>query len=64
VSPWYIHADMDKITPIFTECPIKKQFCWHEKVGTTGSECEVDKEIPPCCVYDTQKLITRIAHKL
>lgn len=64
VSPWYIHADMDKITPIFSDCPIKKQFCWHEKVSTTGSECEVDKVIPPCCEYDTQKLITRIAHKL
>lgn len=64
VSPWYIHPDMTGITPLFSDCPIKKQFCWHEKVGTTGSVCEVDAEIPPCCVYDTQELITRIAHKL
>lgn len=62
VSPWYIHPDLDKITPVFSDCPIKKQFCWHSEVTTTGVSCEVDKEVPPCCVYDTQKLITKISH--
>jgi len=64
VSPWYIHTDLTKITPVFSDCPIKKQFCWHEKPGTTGSVCEVDKEIPPCCEYDTQTIVTKIAHRL
>lgn len=62
VSPWYIHPDLDKITAVFSDCPIKKQFCWHSEVTTTGVSCEVDKEVPPCCVYDTQKLITKISH--
>lgn len=60
VSPWYIHPDLDKITAVFSDCPIKKQFCWHEKVGTTGSVCEVSPEKPNCCVYDTQLLINKI----
>lgn len=64
VSPWYIHADLSNITPIFEECPIKKQFCWHHEVGTTGSICEVDEVLPPCCNYDTMKLTTKISHLL
>lgn len=64
VNPAYIHADLKKITPIYSPCPVNKQFCWHDQVSTVGVECEVDKKMPPCCIYDTQQLITKISHAL
>jgi hypothetical protein len=64
VNPSYIHYNWNGITPIYNACPIKKDFCWHEKPGTEGSVCEVNEKLPPCCEYDTMTLITKITHKL
>ncbi len=64
VNPHYIHADMTNITALYSPCPINKQFCWHDQISTTGVECEVNKKMPPCCIYDTQELVTKIAHHL
>lgn len=64
VNPEYIYADMSTITPMYSKCPIATAFCWHEVDGVRGQDCAVDKSLPPCCVYDTDLLISNIDKKL
>lgn len=35
-------------------------FCWHSEVTTTGVECYVDKEHPPCTKFITQQVLDAI----
>lgn len=56
VTPEKIYADLSMIEAITVACPIAKDGCWH--LGTTnGVDCEVNQEVPPCCVYDTDTIV-------
>lgn len=61
VNPAYIHADLSKITVIQSKCPIDKDGCWHSIPSTVGVPCEVDEDVPPCCVHDTKSVIETIS---
>jgi hypothetical protein len=53
VNPEIVYVDQtDIMACISNDCPIGKQFCWHEKPGTTGQDCEADIQTPPCCVHE------------
>lgn len=59
VNPAYIHKDWSNIQPIYqTVCD--KPFCWHETIGTTGSDCYIDKDPPPCAKFETKQLLDAI----
>lgn len=60
VNPEYIHADLHNIIDMQSKCPIDEQGCWHNQISTDGRPCPVDKNKPPCCVYDTQEVIKAI----
>lgn len=64
VNPEFIHADMSKIKVLQSSCPIQNDHCWHSQVSTVGVECPVSKKNPPCCVYDTDRLIKLINEQL
>lgn len=59
VNPEYIHPDLDKIKYI-TNVTCDKPHCWHETIGTTGTECYIDNANPPCNKFDTLNLINAI----
>lgn len=60
VNPEYIYADLSRIIPLKSSCPIGKDNCWHSKVSNTGVECEVDAKLPPCTVLETKRVIQAI----
>lgn len=65
VNPYFIHADFKDgdISPIYNnKCDM--QFCWHETIGTTGVDCYIDKEKPPCAKFDTDDLIDQLKYSL
>lgn len=52
VNPAYIHPDISNVYPIYqTVC--EKPFCWHESIGTTGTNCYIDNSHPPCTRFST-----------
>lgn len=54
----YIHVDMSKIEWIHNHPNVcDKPFCWHESIGTTGTDCYIDKNNPPCTVFYNVHLI-------
>lgn len=57
VNPRFIHADLSKITALYSKCPIEEQFCWSNQISVKGRPCPVNEATPPCCVYDTNDLI-------
>lgn len=57
VNPEFIHYDRSKIKIMHTPCPIDKEWCWHSEPGTKGVDCEADRQEPPCCVHDTERVL-------
>lgn len=52
VLPELIHPDLSKVSVIRKEGACDTPGCWHSEIGgTTGKECVVDKEKPPCSVF-------------
>lgn len=64
VNPEFIHADLSNITPMFSKCPIDEQHCWSNQISIEGRICPVNKLVPPCCVYDAEKIIYAIDQRL
>lgn len=68
VHPKYIHPDLSNIKIITNHsdhnpiCP--QPFCWHNSITTTGQDCIVDKEEPPCSKYKTEELLYAINEML
>lgn len=64
VNPMYIHAEFDHIKHIVNHShdnPIcSKPYCWHESIGTTGQECIVHKEEPPCSKFNSWDILNAI----
>lgn len=56
----YRYADFSKIHVIQKKCPIGKDGCYHSVVGTTGADCEVEKESPPCITWTTEEIIKEL----
>lgn len=58
VNPHIIYPVMRENMEFITQqCPIGKDGCWHEKPSVSGQPCEVDKNMPPCCLHDTAEII-------
>lgn len=61
VNPEFIHPDLSRVQVITNHskekpiCPLP--YCWHESVTTTGQDCIVDKDGPPCTKYTTKQVI-------
>lgn len=55
-----IHPDLSNVyvMELIDVCDTPK--CWHNLVSTTGQDCVVNKELPPCSVFDTDKVIERV----
>lgn len=65
VNPAYIHADFANIRVVTnhhsTDSPVcTTPFCWHNSITTTGQECIVDAEAPPCIRFDSKQIINAI----
>jgi len=59
VNPEYIHPDTKGLQVI--QQPCVNQHCWHSVVGgTQGVPCIFNKEMPPCCVPETEQIIDAI----
>lgn len=58
VNPEYVFPDLNFLEVI--QQPCIKQHCYHNSVTTVGIECEFNKEVPPCCISDTEQVIDKI----
>lgn len=59
VNPEYVHPDLNGLEIIQQPCIY--QHCYHSKNGsTTGVECVFNKEMPPCCIAETEQVIDAI----
>lgn len=58
VNPEYIYPDLSNVTVITKGKVCDTPRCWHDVVGgTTGKDCYIDSEKPPCTQYTTQMVI-------
>jgi hypothetical protein len=64
VNPEYIHPDLDNGPYFFYKEVCDKPGCWHEVIGTTGMDCYIDKENPPCAKHSTDGLLSAINYML
>lgn len=64
VNPEYIHADLENIRAITLhgkEYPVcDTPYCWHNSITTTGQECVVHKDEPPCTKFGSELIIKAI----
>lgn len=60
VNPEYIHPEFNSNVKYITNVLCEKPHCWHEEVSTTGVDCYIDKQNPPCNKFDTLNLINGI----
>jgi hypothetical protein len=60
VNPAYRFCDMKNIQVIQNACPVKKDHCYHETIGVVGTDCVVDKKLPPCTVHKTDTVLNII----
>ena len=66
VNPEYIHPTPIKEgqTYLMYKEVCDKPACWHEVIGTTGTDCYIDKEKPPCTKHSTDGLLSAINYML
>lgn len=68
VNPDYIHAEIGKkVWPINRHWANKVcdlPYCWHESITTTGQDCVVNIDEPPCANHDTNTLLYAIKEVL
>lgn len=64
VNPEYIHPDLTNIYPIHMHDKrvCDTPFCWHESVTTTGQDCYINKENPPCTQFKTLPILETIVN--
>jgi ADP-heptose:LPS heptosyltransferase len=60
VNPEYIYPDMSNIEIVNNHPCCEKKYCWNEVVSTTGQDCYIDKNNPPCTNFETDKVINAI----
>lgn len=64
VNPEYIYPDMTNVKVITNhggELPVcQTPYCWHNLITVEGQPCTENKELPPCSVYETSKVIDAI----
>jgi ADP-heptose:LPS heptosyltransferase len=63
VNPEYIHPDLTNIYPIHmheNDGVCGRPFCWHESVTTTGQDCYIGKENPPCTQFSALPILETI----
>lgn len=64
VNPHLRYPDMSRISVIQKRCPIKKDGCYHSVVSEVGTDCEVNRSIPPCINYDVEDLADTIQKEI
>lgn len=64
VNPEYIYPDLSNATIIHNHPCCDTPYCWHNIIGTTGQECVVDKDEPPCTQYKQEQLMSAIKKSL
>lgn len=60
VESKYIHPDLSGICVIEKEGVCSTPKCWHSEIGTTGKECVVSKDTPPCTQFSTEEVLYKI----
>jgi ADP-heptose:LPS heptosyltransferase len=61
VNPEYVYPNLKGLEVIQQKCIY--QHCYHEKPATTtGIECVIDKDKPPCCVATFEQVIRAISN--
>lgn len=55
-----IHFDSSGVIPIEVAGACSTPKCWHEKPGTSGQDCRIDKAAPPCTIFKTADVIKTI----
>lgn len=59
VNKDFIHTDFTNIETIENTCQFSG--CWHTKAGSVrGVDCVFDKVKPPCCVHDSETIISKL----
>lgn len=58
VNPEYVYPDLTNLQVI--QQPCIKQHCYHNSISTIGIDCEFDKNMPPCCIAETEQVIESI----
>jgi len=58
----YIYPDLSNIEWIHNhnEKVCDKAFCWHSEITTTGVDCYIDNEEPPCTKFKTSQVFDAI----
>lgn len=60
VNPEYIYPDLSNVEIIHNHPCCDLKYCWHEVKGTTGQDCYIDEQQPPCTQYTTKQVIDKI----
>ena len=62
VNPKYIHADLSNKLCITNQDKkvCDTPYCWHNSVTTIGQDCVINKQLPPCVLFDTQETLSKI----
>lgn len=66
VNPEFRYVNFENIRVVHTDCPLNKDYyCYHETVDwTTGKDCEIKAELPPCSVFKPETVIEKIKELL
>lgn len=60
VSAEMIHPDLSNICVIETGDVCGNYKCWHNSINVSGEECVINKELPPCSIFDTSVVVKKI----
>lgn len=61
VNPEYIYPDLSNVEVIHNHPCCDEKYCWHNVVGgTTGKDCYINIDAPPCTLYTTQSVFEKI----
>ena len=62
VNPKLRYNDFSRISVVQSECPIEeKKHCYHEEnARVIGSDCTINKALPPCTQYTAEQVIEKI----
>jgi hypothetical protein len=60
VDPQFRYHDCSNIEVLQKSCPIMKDGCYHSVLSTTGQDCEVDIQNPPCIAWTAEEIIEEL----
>jgi hypothetical protein len=54
------YHDRGNIVVLHKHCPVSKDGCYHDVLSTSGQDCEVDVQIPPCIIWTAEEIIEEL----